>query len=123
MPAIAFYFENRFGNYIKIFCVQSAQGHRIPGIRRIETFMKWIHMVKIDRVVDITLNEAIEGVLTVARRDGILIGLSSGAVVAAFNKLRNEGVLEPGNYVLIFPDSGFKYVEQLSGYLESQDIR
>jgi len=74
-------------------------------------------MVKVDRIVNVTLDEAVDGVLTVARKDGILIGLSSGAVVVAFKKLREENVIQSGSYVLIMTDSGFKYVEQLSKYL------
>lgn len=115
LSAISFYFKNRYGN-IKVFGVQPAPKEVIPGIRRIETGMKWVHMVQLDGVVDITLKEAIEALLRVARKDGILPGLSSGAVTAAFLKLREEGVIEEGSYVLIYPDNGLKYVEQLSKY-------
>jgi cysteine synthase A len=51
----------------------------------------------------------------VARRDGLLIGLSSGAVVRAYEKISRE--LGEGTYVLIFPDDGFKYVEIFESYL------
>ncbi len=115
LSAISFYFKNRYGN-IKVFGVQPAPKEVIPGIRRIETGMKWVHMVQLDGVVDVTLKEAIEALLRVARKDGILPGLSSGAVTAAFLKLREEGVIEEGSYVLIYPDNGLKYVEQLSKY-------
>ncbi len=115
LSAISFYFKNRYGN-IKVFGVQPAPKEVIPGIRRIETGMKWVHMVQLDGVVDVTLKEAIEALLKVARKDGILPGLSSGAVTAAFLKLREEGVIEKGSYVLIYPDNGLKYVEQLSKY-------
>jgi len=41
--------------------------------------------VKVDRVGEIPFKEAIEGCVYVARREGLLIGLSSGAVTAAFS--------------------------------------
>lgn len=115
LSAISFYFKNRYSN-IKVFGVQPAPNEVIPGIRRIETGMKWVHMIQLDKVIDVTLKEAIEALLSVARKDGILPGLSSGAVTAAFLKLREEGIIDKGDYVLIYPDNGLKYVEQLSKY-------
>jgi len=114
MSAISFYFKSRYGDSVKVVGVQPAQGHVIPGIRRIESGMKWIHMVELDEVIDMTLDEAIEGVIEVARREGLLIGLSSGAVFKAFRKLSPER----GNVVLIFPDNGYKYAEQLEEYFK-----
>ncbi len=122
LSAITFYFKNKLHNTIKIYAVQPAPGETIPGIRRVETGMKWIHWSKPDRIVDVTRDEAIEGVLSVARRDGILIGLSSGAVASAFKKLVEEGVVEEGDYIAVFPDHGFKYVEQLQAYFEKKRI-
>ncbi|AEM38975.1 Pyridoxal-5'-phosphate-dependent protein beta subunit [Pyrolobus fumarii 1A] len=115
MSAITFYFKTRFDN-IKVYGVVPAPGEVIPGIRRPETGMKWVHWSTPDRIVDVKLEEAIEAVLSIARKDGILPGLSSGAVAAAFMKLRDSGEIEPGHYVLVFPDNGFKYAEQLSAY-------
>lgn len=117
MSAIALYFKNRFRG-IRIYGVVPAEGTAIQGIRRIESGMKWIHHVEIDGVVDVTPDEAAQGVVEVARKDGILIGLSSGAVYAAYKKLIEKGVIEEGDYILIFPDHGFKYVEQLSKYVD-----
>ncbi|MDK2854725.1 MAG: hypothetical protein PWQ92_1619 [Thermococcaceae archaeon] len=70
--------------------------------------------MEIDEVVEVTQREAIEGSIQVARRDGLLIGLSSGAVVKAFERIRDK---YPGTAVLIFPDDGFKYVEAFERYL------
>jgi cysteine synthase/O-phosphoserine sulfhydrylase/cystathionine beta-synthase len=122
MAAISFYFKNRYGGSIRIYGVEPAPGETIPGIRRIETGMKWIHWVEVDGVVDVTRDEAIEALLHVARRDGILPGLSSGAVAAAYIKLVERGELEPGDYVVVFPDNGFKYVEQLQDYFKRKGL-
>ena len=53
MSAIAFYFKNRLRDNIKIYCVQPKPDHIIPGIRRTESDMKWIHWVNIDGTIDV----------------------------------------------------------------------
>jgi cysteine synthase/O-phosphoserine sulfhydrylase/cystathionine beta-synthase len=114
MSAISFYFKSKYGNGIKIIGVQPAPGEVIPGIRRVETGMKWLHWVDFDDIVDVKQDEAIEAAISIARKEGLLIGLSAGAVVQAFNKIsKDEGV-----YVLIFPDTGYKYAEQFENYFQ-----
>jgi len=117
MSAITFYFKNKFNDSVRVYCVQPAPNEVIPGIRRVESGMKWIHWVNIDGLIDVSRDEAIEGAISVARSEGILVGLSSGAVIAGFRKLLESGVLGDGDYVLVFPDHGFKYVEQFEEYL------
>jgi len=120
MSAISFYFKNKYGEDVKIVGVQPAPNEVIPGIRRIETGMKWYHWMTFDYVVDVKQTEAIEAAINIARKEGLLIGLSAGAVVHAFNKIaRNDGV-----YVLVFPDTGYKYAEQFENYFKNlQEIR
>ncbi len=122
MAAISFYFKNRYGGSVRIYGVEPAPGETIPGIRRVETGMKWIHWVEVDGIVDVTRDEAIEALLAVARRDGILPGLSSGAVAAAYMKLVERGELDEGDYVVVFPDNGFKYVEQLQDFFRRRGV-
>jgi cysteine synthase/O-phosphoserine sulfhydrylase/cystathionine beta-synthase len=115
MSAISFYFKNKYRNNVKIVGVQPAPNEVIPGIRRVETGMKWFHWVDFDEVVDVKQVEAIEAAIGIARKEGLLIGLSAGAVVHAFNKIsKDEGV-----YVLIFPDTGYKYAEQFENYFKN----
>ncbi len=116
LSAIAFYFKNRFKE-VKIYGVVPKQGTFIQGIRRIESGMKWVHKVEIDKIVEISPDEAAKAVLEIVRNDGIFVGLSSGAVYAAYKKMVENKELEEGDYILIFPDMGFKYVEQLSKYI------
>jgi cysteine synthase/O-phosphoserine sulfhydrylase/cystathionine beta-synthase len=113
MSAISYYFKTKYGDSVKIVGVQPAQNEVIPGIRRIETGMKWFHNAQFDEVVDVKQAEAIEGTIRIARKEGLLIGLSSGAVVYAFQRMAEE----KGVYVLVFPDSGYKYVEQFEKHL------
>ncbi len=66
------------------------------------------------KVIDISSSGAVEGVLEVARGEGLFVGLSSGAAFKAYRKVSGNG---GGVYVLAFPGGGFKYVEQIRRYL------
>jgi len=113
IAGLAQYFKERYGT--KVVGVVPAEGEKIPGIKRLETRPKWYFKVDVEGVVEVTRNEAIEGAISVARRNGLLIGLSSGAVVKAYELVSDK--LGGGTYVLIFPDDGFKYVEAFERYL------
>ncbi|RLE53966.1 MAG: PLP-dependent cysteine synthase family protein, partial [Candidatus Methanomethylicota archaeon] len=116
MGAISMYFKSKYGDDVRIIGVEPAPNEVIPGIRRVETGMKWFHWVKFDEIVDVKRDEAIEGVIKIARNEGLLIGLSAGAVVHAFTRIAER----PGVYVLVFPDSGYKYVEQFEEYFTTK---
>jgi len=116
MSAISIYFKSKYGGEVKLVGVQPAPDEVIPGIRRIESGMKWVHLAEFDEVIDVTLEEAIKGAIEVARREGLLIGLSSGAIFQAFKRLASN----KGNFVLIFPDSGYKYAEQFEEYFKKR---
>ncbi len=116
LSALTFYFKSRTRNAIRIYAVQPKPGDTIPGIRRVESGMKWIHWMDVDGIIDVSRDEALSEMVSLARREGLLVGMSSGAVIAAFKKLVEEG-LQDGDYILVFPDHGCKYVEQLSEYL------
>jgi cysteine synthase/O-phosphoserine sulfhydrylase/cystathionine beta-synthase len=117
LSAISFYFKNRFRG-VKIYGVVPAPNTSIQGIRRVESGMRWVHYVEIDDIIEVTPEEAVEGILEIVRNEGIFVGLSSGAVYVAFKKVVKEGKLNGGDYILIFPDIGFKYVEQILKYVE-----
>jgi cysteine synthase/O-phosphoserine sulfhydrylase/cystathionine beta-synthase len=117
LSAISFYFKNRFRG-VKIYGVVPAPNTSIQGIRRVESGMRWVHYVEIDDIIEVTPEEAVEGILEIVRNEGIFVGLSSGAVYVAFKKVVKEGKLSGGDYILIFPDIGFKYVEQILKYVE-----
>jgi len=116
LSAIAFYFKNKYRD-VEAYGVQPKKGSTIPGIRRIETGMKWIRMVKIDEIIDVSLEEAFQAIIHVARSDGILVGLSSGAVLYATKHLIDNNEIE-GDVVVIIPDHGIKYIELLEYLVE-----
>lgn len=117
MSAISFYFKTKYKNNIKIMGVQPAPNEVIPGIRRIETGMKWYHWVHFDKILDVTQKEALEGAIQIARKEGLLVGLSAGAVFSAFNKVKEE----QGVCILVFPDTGYKYAEHFENYFANTE--
>ncbi|MCC6033301.1 MAG: pyridoxal-phosphate dependent enzyme [Desulfurococcaceae archaeon] len=122
LSALSHYFKNRYGDHVKIIGVQPARGEVIPGIRRVESGMKWVHLVKIDKIYEVTLKEALEEVINTARKDGILVGLSSGAVLRAVSNAVEEEVVSEGDVVAVLPDHGLKYIEIIEKCVEYQDF-
>uniref|UniRef100_A0A7J3I9G7 Pyridoxal-phosphate dependent enzyme n=1 Tax=Ignisphaera aggregans TaxID=334771 RepID=A0A7J3I9G7_9CREN len=116
LSAIAIYFKSRFRG-VRIYGVVPKEGTAIQGIRRIESGMKWLHYADIDGIVEASPEEALQSVLYMVRREGIFVGLSSGAVYTGYRKLVESGELDEGDYILVFPDHGYKYIEQLQKYL------
>lgn len=115
LSATSFYFKNRYGN-VKVYGVQPSENSIIPGIRRVETGMKWLDLADLDRVFDVTQEEAFQGVLQLARGDGLLVGLSGGAAVYVLKRLIEDGEVE-GVAVVIIPDHGVKYIELMQSLL------
>lgn len=64
----------------------------------------------IDRVVKVNDSEAVEKSRLIARQEGLFVGSSSGAALAAALKIAEE--IESGNIVTVFPDSGDRYLSK-----------
>ncbi|EHP68295.1 cysteine synthase [Metallosphaera yellowstonensis MK1] len=107
------FFKEKYGDDVEVVGVQPADGERIPGIKRQNGDTLALE-AKIDRVIEVTSREAMDGVLKVARSTGILVGLSSGATVNAYLKLADSKTT-----VLIFPDDGYKYIDEMATLMES----
>lgn len=103
LSAVGFYFGVKYG--ARVVAVQPKDW--IPGIRRVESGMKWVRCIDAE-LREVSLREALEGVRHFARSHGLLIGPSAGAVYTAFRQL-DEG----GTYLLVFPDHLFKYLPLL----------
>jgi len=113
LVGVAKYLREVYGNEVRVVGVQPAVGSGIPGIKRVEEDNRFVRMVRIDDVVDISAEESVCGALQVARSSGLLIGPSAGATVAAATKLKLSGTT-----VLIFPDDAFKYMDFYSKHVE-----
>ncbi|MCY0850029.1 cysteine synthase family protein [Sulfuracidifex metallicus] len=115
IAGISKYFKEKYGDEVEIIGVQPAEGSRIPGLKRQDfSNNSLLALGKVDRVMDITLEEAVDGVKLIGRTSGILIGISAGATVSAFNKVKDDRTT-----VLIFPDDAFKYVDVLEQILKT----
>ncbi|HEY6073786.1 MAG TPA: pyridoxal-phosphate dependent enzyme, partial [Anaerolineales bacterium] len=65
-----------------------------------------------DRNLEVETEEAYGMVRRLAREEGLFVGISSGAAVAAALRVAEE--LEEGMVVTVFPDSGYKYLSETS---------
>ena len=95
---------------IEIVGVQPTDDSKIPGIRKWpEAYLpKIFDASKVDRVIEVSQEEAITMARRLAKEEGILAGMSSGGATTAALKLANE--LESGVIVSIICDRGDRYL-------------
>jgi cysteine synthase B len=95
---------------IEIVGVQPMEGASIPGIRRWpEAYLPKIYDAsRVDRIIDVSQQEAEETTRQLAAREGIFAGISSGGAVAAALKLSQQ--LENAVIVAIICDRGDRYL-------------
>ncbi|HHH49225.1 MAG TPA: cysteine synthase CysM [Gammaproteobacteria bacterium] len=95
---------------IEIVGVQPAEGASIPGIRRWpEAYLPAIFEAsRVDRVIDVTQEEAEDTTRALAAREGIFAGVSSGGAVAAALRLSQQ--VENATIVAIICDRGDRYL-------------
>jgi cysteine synthase B len=95
---------------IQIVGVQPAEGASIPGIRRWtpEYLPTIFEAARVDRTIDIGQQAAEETTRTLAAREGIFAGVSSGGAVAAMLQLSQE--VEDAVIVGIICDRGDRYL-------------
>ncbi|MGB8705596.1 MAG: cysteine synthase CysM [Gillisia sp.] len=95
---------------IEIVGVQPSDNAKIPGIRKWpqEYLPKIFDPKKVDRVIEVTEDEAIETTRKLATEEGIFAGMSSGGAAAAAIKVCAE--LEEGVVVSIVCDRGDRYL-------------
>jgi cysteine synthase B len=96
--------------HIEIVGVQPMEGASIPGIRRWpEAYLPKIYDAsRVDRIIDISQQDAEQITRDLAAKEGIFAGISSGGAVAAALKLSAE--VEDAVIVAIICDRGDRYL-------------
>ena len=95
---------------IQIVGCQPTEGSKIPGIRRwpIEYRPKIYEPSRVDRIMNVSEQDAIEMTRKLAKVEGVFGGMSSGGGISASIRLANE--LEEGLIVCIICDRGDRYL-------------
>jgi cysteine synthase A/cysteine synthase B len=110
---------------IRIIGVEPAsRQHSLSGLKRItglpdEHYPKILDPTLLDGLVSVTDEEAFAASIEVARRDGIMVGPTSGAVLQA--ALRGD-TPKTGRTVIISADNAAKYVSALVGAAHDFDV-
>ena len=95
---------------VQIIGCQPTEGSKIPGIRRwpVEYLPKIYDPKRVDRVMDISEQEARIMANRLAKEEAVFSGMSSGGAVSAAVKLAQE--LNEGIIVCIICDRGDRYL-------------
>jgi cysteine synthase B len=95
---------------VQIVGVQPTEGSKIPGIRRWpEAYLPKIYEpARVDRIFDVTQEQAEHTARELARREGVFGGVSAGGAMYAAIKIAEE--IEEGVIVTIVCDRGDRYL-------------
>jgi cysteinyl-tRNA synthetase len=99
-----------YNQAIQIVGVEPYLGHKIQGLKNMkEAYCPEIfEKQRLDKKVNIDDEEAFEMTRRLAKEEGLFVGMSSGAAMAIAR--REAETLEEGTVVVIFPDSGERYL-------------
>ena len=95
---------------VQIVGTQPTDGSRIPGIRRWspEFLPKIFEQERVDRIIDVSEDDASTYARRLAKEEGILSGMSSGGALRAALQVASE--IEAGTIVFIVCDRGDRYL-------------
>lgn len=96
---------------IKVVCAHPIKGHYIQGLKNLEEALvpAIYDPAKIDLQVDVESESAFEYAREIVKREGIFVGMSSGAaMLAAYETARTAP--KNSRIVTIFPDRGERYL-------------
>ena len=83
--------------------------HKIQGIGA-GFVPKVMKMELVDEVITVTDEDAFDYARAVAKSDGLLVGISSGAVIYAATELAKRPENKGKNIVVLLPDTGERYL-------------
>lgn len=95
---------------VRIVGTQPTEGSRIPGIRRWspEFLPKIFEPERVDRIIEVSSEQATDTTRRMANEEGIMAGMSSGGALNAALRLADE--LKEGLIVCITCDRGDRYL-------------
>jgi len=96
--------------HIKIVGVEPEERHSIQGLKNMNESMvpKIYNPVALDEKIIVGDGEAFETTRLLATKEGLFVGMSSGAAVAG--ALRVAKTMESGTIIVILPDRGERYL-------------
>jgi len=95
---------------IKIVGVEPIKGHTIQGLKNMkESIVPTIYQPeKMDEKLVVEDGEAFETARLLATREGLFVGMSSGAAVSAALRISKD--IDHGTIMVILPDRGDRYL-------------
>ena len=95
---------------VQIIGVEPYLGHKIQGLKNMkESYRPGIfEKDRADRIINIDDEEAYQTSRMLAKKEGLFVGMSSGAAMAIALKVAEE--MENGRIVVILPDGGERYL-------------
>lgn len=111
---------------IRIIGVEpSSPNHKLPGMKRVtgldeELIPKILDRSVIDDSVEVSDEDAYQTAIDLARKDGILVGPSAGAILYTALKYAESNT---GLAVVISPDDAFKYASFYQDILEAEPVK
>jgi cysteinyl-tRNA synthetase len=95
---------------VKIVGAEPYLGHRIQGLKNMtESYRPGIfEKNRVDRILLVDDEEAYDTARMLARKEGLFLGMSSGAAMAVALRLAKE--MKEGRIVVIMPDGGERYL-------------
>jgi cysteine synthase B len=103
------YLKEKKGS-VKIVGVEPTEGHTIQGLKNMNESIipKIYHLESLDERITVEDDEAFETARLLALKEGLFVGMSSGAAVAgALHMAKN---MNQGTIVVILPDRGDRYL-------------
>jgi len=95
---------------IKIVGVEPTEGHAIQGLKNMKEAIvpKIYNPSRLDEIIIVEDDEAFETSRKLVTREGIFVGISSGAAVAGALRIARD--MQSGTVVTILPDRGDRYL-------------